>query len=468
MVNELQRFRMLLWIEIRRCQAGFAAIALIVIELIALSSRSEGVEGIVLWNDVMRIAVDAHMYAGPLGAAFAVWAVGRSRRRGMDDQEESLPGPAGTSALMTTIAVAGWMVAAHLALFLYLAVPAWRSATWGGPDVPSLLASALAIVACVAIGSLISRFGRSVILAPVTMVALFALMVYISDMDSDPQSARLLPVEFFDDPGFSIEYRTPLGDVLWFSAWLAAAACVIGGIALLLRSRSLPRLITVAVATVLAATSASQVIAESGGRGDYEMVDAVPVCEMASGINVCLHPAFSVLLDDVVDAVNRVLPQFAGLSGVPTTIYQQEEHLREGIEQEPGAGVIHVWGSGSVERSVADLFARVTSDSGLMGSPHDLNASQCVIGAVLTSTLGEPDCIRHGFVSDSVSVFETSGSGQMRIDQPEEFAELESWSDRMQEKVDSFSALTPEARQAWLIANWDDLRSGNLTLEDIP
>jgi hypothetical protein len=462
MVSTWHRFWMLLWIELRRCQAGFAAIALIAIELIALTSRERNVEGVVTWPDVMRVAVEAHMYAGPLGAAFAVWAVGRSRRRGMDSQEESLPGPSGTSALITTIAVSLWMVAAHVALFLYLAVPAWRSATWGGPDYPSLFASAIAIVACVAIGSLISKFGRSVILAPVTMVALFALMVYVSDMDADPKSARLLPVEFFDSPGFSIDYRMQLTDVLWFSLWLAAVTGVIGGIALLLRSRSIPRLATVAVATVLAATSATQVIAEDDGQGRYETIDADPVCETTSGIEVCVHPAYSVLLDDIVGSVNRILPQFAGLDGVPTRIVQQEQRLAVGIEDQPGIGVLHLGGLNSVDRSVANLFAHVTSDAVLLGDPFGLNASQCVVGAALIAELGEPECIVHGVVLESTP--DRPESGPFRLDS----AEIESWTDRMQEKVDSFTALSREAQRAWLVANWDDLRAGNLTLEDIP
>jgi hypothetical protein len=462
MVSTWHSFRMLLWIELRRCQAGFAAIALIAIELIALTARERNFEDVVLWHDIVQVVVDAHMFAGPLGAGFAVWAVGRSRRRGTDSQEESLPGPSGTSALITTIAVALWLVAAHFALFLYLAIPGWRSATWGGPDYPSLFASALAIVACVAIGSLISRFGRSVILAPVTMVALFALMIYVSDMDADPKSARLLPVEFFDNPGFSVEYRMPTGDVLWFSAWLAAAACVIGGIGLLLRSRSIPRLVTVAIATVVAATSASQVIAVDDGPGAYETIEADPVCEMTSGIDVCVHPAFSVLLDDVVASVNRILPQFAGLDGLPTRIVQQEQQLTVGLEDQPGIGVIHLGGLNSVDRSVADLFAHVTSDAVLLGDPFGLNASQCVVGTVLTAELGEPECIVHGVVLESMP--DRTEPGPFRVDS----AKMESWTDRMREKVDSFAALLPDEQHAWLTANWDDLRAGNLTLEDLP
>jgi hypothetical protein len=220
--------------------------------------------------------------------------------------------------------------------------------------------------------------------------------------------------------------------------------------------------VTVAVATVLAATSATQVIAEDDGQGRYETLDTDSVCEVAAGIEVCIHPAYSVLLDDIVDTVNSIIPQFSGLKGLPTRIVQQEWQLAEEIEEEVGVGVIHLGGLNSVDRSVANLFAHVTSDAVLLGDPFGLNASQCVVGAVLVAELGEPECIAHGVVLESMP--DRTEPGPFRLDS----AEMESWADRMQAKVDSFTALTPEAQRAWLTANWDNLRAGNLTLEDLP
>ena len=34
--------------------------------------------------------------------------------------------------------------------------------------------------------------------------------------------------------------------------------------------------------------------------------------------------------------------------------------------------------------------------------------------------------------------------------------------------VDRFAAISPEEQRAWLEANWDALRAGELTLEDLP
>ena len=68
-MNELRRFLMLLWIEIRRSQAGWVALVVFAIPMIM---RDEGREGVVLWIDVTRSVTDAHFFMAPFAAGIAV------------------------------------------------------------------------------------------------------------------------------------------------------------------------------------------------------------------------------------------------------------------------------------------------------------------------------------------------------------------------------------------------------------
>ncbi|MEJ7839696.1 MAG: hypothetical protein WKF81_12840 [Thermomicrobiales bacterium] len=458
-MNAIRRFLRLLWIEIQRSPAALVSVLGLVL---AWLIRDNPPRGVVIWNDISQSVADGHLVIAPLGAAIAVWSVGRSRRRGVSEQEVALPLPAGSSELIITLAVMFWMVSAYASFFVLLAIPGWRFATWGSPNLPMILIGALATCACVAIGSIISRFGRSVILSPVTLIATYGAMVYVSDSLWYSDTARLVPIKFLSDNGFNFDVRQPADDFLWFCAWMATLTVTLIFLQLLLRSRSLLRVAAIVLSIGLASTSATQVVA--GPRFPTQPTDIPvnPVCEMASQFEVCVHPAMESLLDEVIAEVNEIAPNFAGLTGLPTTLYQTElvDPFASGIAR------FHVWDKTTIGYVIPETFTSFTSASSSLDDGTSLSASQCAVGMALTETAGDfPHCV-YGVVYESANQSFPPGNelGQRGPDQ----AARDEAAREISDKAKSFAALTPEVRQAWLDENWDALRAGELELDDLP
>lgn len=461
-MNAIRRFLRLLWIEIQRSPAALIAVLALAVALPLQHFNREGVE---LWHDVSQNVVDAHLVYAPLGAAIAVWAVGRSRRRGMGDQESALPATAGATDLMVSLAVAFWMLVGYLAFFVFCATPAIRFATWGGPNVPMILAGAMTILVGVGFGSVISRLGRTAVLAPATLIAIYAAMVYVADADWYSPRVRLVPTKFFGEIQEYIGTSFGSERTYWLSGWLLAISVACWGLFLLIRSRSVLRVVVICLAAMLATFSANQVMAEPVRVAEYFGESETLDCEMASGIEVCVHPAFESLLDDVVAKVNTIAPNFAGLSGLPSKLYQEEAIWVAGPDTLTESS-FSLWDRGTIEFEIPRAFMQVAYSPATGNERAGRNASQCAVGMALTETAGDfPHCV-FGIVYESVNQSCPPGNelGQGGPDQ----ADFDVEARKISDKAKSFAALTPEARQAWLDENWDALRAGDLELEDLP
>ena len=458
-MNELRRFLMLLWIEIRRCQAGWAALVVFAVPAI-MRLQDDGPEGVVLWNEITRSVTSAHFFMSPFAAGIAVWVVGRSRRRRTQEQETSLSSTSIVGALTPSIAVMLWMMAAYIAYFIYCAVPAWRFATWGGPTYPMIVAGGLAIIFCVAVGSIIGWFGRSALLAPLTMLSVYGGMWYLSDAMNNPRFPELVPLRFFDNLSYGVDVRLPQGYMLWFCVWLIAAATVLLCAALLLRSRTIGRSFVLTMTVVAAIVSGNQVLAGSNWANQFELIAVTPVCETVSVTQVCLHPAYESLLDDAVVAIGKVVPDFEGLPGLPKTINQIE--ILSATERNLPA--LYIYDQRTINMAVAMYYFQIVGGLESSRGFNPPNATQCVIAAAMTAELQAAVCLQGDVTEITAVTISTEDSNSMA----NEHDSMTKWAAKMQPKYNSFMALSPEAQRAWLVANWAELRAGSLTLEDLP
>jgi len=140
----------------------------------------------------------------------------------------------------------------------------------------------------------------------------------------------------------------------------------------------------------------------------------------------------------------------AGLAGVPRIVTQQP------LDGAAPAGVFPLnwyWTGSEIESELASSMGHA-----LVSDQHDtgigeLNASQHAILSWLTEQAGSSWLI--GPVAElGYSAYNSEIYEQYQID--------------VNASAERFSMLPAQEQRAWLEANWDALRAGELTLEDLP
>jgi hypothetical protein len=482
-----RRFLMLLWIEIRRCQGVFVA-PIVAIAVIWLYREQAIRDGVVLWTDISLKLAECGFLLGSAGAGYLIWVAGRNSRRRITEQLEMLPVPPDRSTVVTAIAVLGWMLVSYAVVVAYFSVFGLRDATWGGPGWSLILIGLLTISVCVAIGAVASRFGHSSIVAPLTTLLIFAGNIFVADTYRMSLAYRLVPIRFLDDINYGVRYAVPPALVWTMVFWLCAASVAVGALAMAVRQRTIPRLAGSGISIILAIISIGQVSAEQsawfGSDRDMRPVPVVvePVCEQGEVIEVCVHPAFASLLNEVVTSADDFYRPFAGLEGIPERLLHAESESgdlaatgtvfmfddRKTIDFGVADSLRSVFNAGTEsgafwleDPSTLDIGGSDTMTSPLehvsqrLGRPT-VTASQCVIFTVARAGAFFDIC-QMGHVAENP----TSGPG---ANEPHE----NPWAPLIQAKVESFAALSPEQQRAWLEANWIALRAGEITLEEMP
>jgi hypothetical protein len=449
------RFGMLLWIEFKRCQGVFVAPVLAALMIWLVKERIDH-EGVVLWRDVSLYIGQWAWIVGSGGAGFAVWVVNRARRRKMGEQEAIVPVSQGRTTVLSLLAVLAWSLIAYAAVFVWFAIPAVRFATWGGPDWPLLLIGVLTIAVCVGIGGVIGWFGYAPILAPLTVLGVYGGIAGAAGLSYDNPIALLSPYRFFEDFRIYGRFSIP-SDLVWsMIGWLAALSLLLGGVVMLQRQQSLVRMGTGVIALVLVIASANQVMAERSAPRDFrppEMDLAELDCREAV-IEVCVHPAYSALLDEFVDAVNQTYEPLMGLPGLPERAIGGEVYLGD---LDPGKTAVAYFKDGwNLKLAVTSSLADVIWHGSEKGGP--MTASQCVVVMGISPSDVFNPCtlgmVREAWVERQPGGPWTSNDSE--------------WNPRIKAKIASFRAMTDDERREWVEANWDALRAGEIPLEDMP
>jgi hypothetical protein len=467
---------MLFWIEIRRSQGYWLLPLMIVLGI--YTAIGDLVPDFVLWPSMSRAILESHIVVGALTAALGAWLIGRERRRRLDQLLASIPGAGFRRDVLAVAATAFWGLAGFAGIVIWFGGHAVLRATWGGPELDQIGLGITAVVMFAALGVLLGRvvpgrYGPLVAFAFVIGLTFVtqALTTERSDGTTGNPAKFLSPFGLIDGVYVGVFYRLRESLVTEVIVWTLALTVLLLAVMAMCRQRSLVTVVALASAVGLATVAATPLVGREDVWGPevYAPVAYTPVCEVRDGFEVCVHPAYEGELDEVATSVAALFGPVHGLEGVPIRWEQSDsmmpfdEGSSSGGFSEPGNEIFMI-------EMVASLFP--VEDGGLF-APRP--ASQLVIMDWLVTQSGldlEPDLgMGHGFgwPAEALTDAGTSGGDMIEVDPVEpERAALVAAEAEIDAAVARFAALTPDEQQAWLEANWDALRAGEITLDEMP
>ena len=490
----------LLRVELRRNAMPF------VLPLIAL----------VFWFDSYRIAAtlpplwaerlfyifgQGHMLIdfAPFVAGVAAWMGSRDGRRGLADLLATGARPRFAVQFATWAATVIWAVGGYL---VFMAATLWalsRPITYGAPPYWPLAVGAVGVAAFSAAGFAAGAFFPTRFTAPVAAFgALLACGISSQIGFSEGTGwALILPTNsnnnFGQDAGVFYQFLPdlPIARVM-FLAGIAVALVALLGVPVTAGSPRLRRIAAVVSAagaaltvTAIALTATAQVTAYGTvipavhDAGSSRPIPYTPVCANA-GIRVCVHPAYRPWLADVTAALRPVQAQIAGLPGAPArtaqvaTLFAVQGQPTLG----PGSGVGQV-ASISGQPAVLYLPLGALNLPGAFGQDRtdflDAIKLQTVHAFVVAgSGYGDP-------AQTTVEAALLQNAGIPLARQAKQALPDSPWGNAIAGPPGSagypaqiaraaarFAALPAATRHAWLASHLTALRSGHLTLAQLP
>ena len=420
--------------------------------------------GIWLWTETVWSLQYSLILFGPLVGGLAVWTAGREGRREMGDLLLTTSRPAVARDLAVWAATAAWCCLAYALVAVTFLSLTGLLATWGSPEIGSVLIGLLAVVAHSAVGYAVGSYLPSRFVAPLFAVSVYWIQgITLFGLGSrfrnlSPLGSDIASTVFYDE--------TP--DVFVLQAlWLTGLAALALTAVALKRERNARYWTALAVAATVAAAGATalalvptETVEARGTPVTYE-----PVCD-DGGIEVCVHPAYETALPATSRVVNDLVEPLVGLPGAPTRAEQRPSEarlrpdgtlvyslyggfyrsnvnigygFREYMEQEI-VPALAVGPSGYVEgKPYGSDFCRTAADA-----PGE---AQRAVSGWLIYRAGD-------YGSADSMAFREAVNGQLCPGS----APL----------VERFDALAPAERRAWLEANYADLRDGEITPRDLP
>ena len=279
---------------------------------------------------------------GPLVAGMAAWIGSRDARRGMADLVTALAAPAWTRRTAAWAAAAAWAVGAYLVFVAVLfgvyaaqglhGQPPWWWAGVGATGVAAFSAAGFAVGALV----------RGRYAAPLaTIGSLIALMFSSQTGFSDASGwALILPTNsngnYQAPSGIFYPYLPdlPIARMLFLAGLTVAIVGLLGltGAAGGPRIGMIAAVVTacgvaasgtaVGLATTARLAADGMVIAALHDAASDRPIAYTPACARASGVPVCVNPAYRSYLPDLTAAVAPELKALAGLPGAPVRAVQ--------------------------------------------------------------------------------------------------------------------------------------------------
>ena len=479
----MQAWLRLFSIELRRSPAMFAAI---VIALLTWWVMRGGLRvGVVRWREISHAAGDSMIPVAAIAAAMAAFMVGREYRRRTLDQLAVTSMGRWSHDLVVGLSVLAWCIGGYLAVVAGFFVYATRYATWGGPEWGIVALTLVTIVASAAFGWLMGSLLRHRLTPLLALGATFAINA------AYPMTQQFRMVEHSAPNGgvyFQYmagwwqmlvpwevrEYATIPKAVNLSLLWMLALTVCLWSLAWWWNHRNGIALVNVALGIVIAGSAA-------GGLVTGEWVNprpgyVQPVCEtrLNGGITVCMHPQDTALLGESADVIASLVGPIAGIPGVPTRFEgQQSERVGSDVV------LFYLYDETTIthhqlhESILRELLLQPTASMG-----YSATSAQYVVGVWLLENAGiRAKGIGAGPLFMPLSyiyrVDEQVKSGSIaspeQWDQPApDSRELEAYEREVGAALMRFRAIPDDERIAWLAANWDTLRAGELTLEDLP
>ena len=452
-----------------------------------------------VWTLRASVIGDHMLWAfGAFAGGLAAWVGSREGRRKTLDLVATTPRAAWARLSTALAGTLCWLLLAFLAGVAVLYVQTAIEATWGGPPLWPVFVGAGGVTVVAMIGFtcgvfFLGRFTAPLVAIGVLLLSQIGFRESLNLTASSGTYALLSPTT--SPPGIDAGVYYPVAPDLsitqvMFMGGIAVALFGVLGLAPGLRQMvsaggraslraSLARgdgwpLRAVAVILVACGAAASwtafalagtakpdaaggwQVPALHSAAGD-QPVPVTPDCMSSSGLQVCVHPAFSFYLHDLAAALDPVAAEIAGLpgasaraeevasvsggnpvmsgsSGNPPVFEFTAEHVGPLLGAFGGirdAG----WREG-FQQGLLDTF--LTGPSQPAAGPAPLGAAQQAVEDALLNAVGSQP------LNPSVTSVGVSAAAKR------------------------FAALPASARHAWLAAHLAALRAGTITLAQIP
>lgn len=461
-------FLRLVRLEIRNSHGVWVALAAIALSLWMVTLYADEPQ-VVLWPHWSMYAAQSFAVIGTVMAAWSARVASHEHHHRVvrTSRQSALPGwarellPMASGLFVTLISYT--VVCAVL-----LGYAATR-ATWGGPDWWVIAYGAIAALAYCALGA---AAGRRFPYRWAPAVVFAVLLVHIvTSFDMLGAASPYQSLAYVSAPWDRVEHFHDLNGTvngLQIDGGIAVCAGVIVATFadLLRRRRAILVLCPVLAATLLIGgwVAAGRDSAEyHSGPGAF--IDNPAMTCSGEVVEVCMHQAYAETQRTLSRDINRMLAPIAGFEGVPATVTQNPS---------PGIANPDVLGSAGdrllhLEFPLMErLFGGTFSAAGGMS----IDSAQIAILTWLMEQAGlNPDLFRYVNADSGMDPWSAAmRDGTAPTDQ--EIAAWEREQARLRADVDAvaerFAALSPEEQRVWLEANWDALRAGDLTLEDLP
>jgi hypothetical protein len=279
---------------------------------------------------------------GPFVAGVAAWMGSRDGRRGLADLVTATARPRWAAQLTTWAATAIWAVAAYLVFVGVMFAVYAHQGVGGTPPWWWVAVGVAAVTAFSAAGFAVGAYWPSRFAAPVAAFGGFLALAMSSQTGFSQTSgwALILPTNsngnFQTDSGIFYPWLPdlPIARIM-FLAGIAVAALGLTGLPARAGGRRLRRAAAVLTlaGVALAGTAAglaSTARLSAHGLAIPALHDAAndtpiaytPACGRAAGVPVCLNPAYRRWLPDMTAALAPVLAEVAGLPGAPVRATQ--------------------------------------------------------------------------------------------------------------------------------------------------
>jgi hypothetical protein len=434
---------------------------------------------------------------GPFVAGVAAWMASREGRRGLADLVTTTVRPRWATQLATWAATAIWAVTAYLVLVLAMFALYAGQGVGGSPPWWWVAVGAVAVAAFSAFGFAVGAYWPSRFAAPVAAFGGFLAMVMSSQTGFRASSgwALILPTNSnsnFDanalaDSGIFYHWLPDLPIVrIMFLAGIALTALGLTGLPAraggpwLRRTAAALTLAGVALAGTgvgLAATARigahGAVISALNGVANDAPISYSPVCGHAAGIGVCLNPAYRRWLPEVTAALGPVFTQVAGLPGAPVRAAQVAASYPSGHGGPPqpvslgGQPPVLRLSLGQLDLPGACGFCDAPVTSMQFTGQLRLMFVQAFLG--VRNAAGSP-------VQQSVQAALLQGAGIPFASQPALLASAKGRpgaaagpaAGPVYAAARRFAALPAQTRNSWLTAHLADVRTGRLSIKDLP
>lgn len=427
-----------------------------------------------LWN-VRAMSMQTGILAVflPTVVGAAAWLGSREARHGMTDLLAGASRPRWARQLAAWAATTCWALAAYLGCVAVLYTVTARQGAWGGPLWWPAAVGAASLPAFSALGFAAGALWPSRFTAPLVAVGAFLAFEmtaqFIHGDDSPWQVSPLVAGawEIGPDPGAATFYRylpdLPIAQIMFLGGLTAALLGVLGlpaGSGGRWLRRGAAALTTAGLAAAVTATALAGTgrldphgmiaIPALHDPADDRPVAYTPVCS-DTPIPVCLHPAYADHLPTVAAALEPVLGELAGLPGAPARIDQAAAIYRQG----PG-NMVATGGGRTVSGTPPTLQLVLPMQETRPLTAADLttelrtNTARGIVGSVIGGDRRETTSAQQA-VAEALLKTSTLPPGTPAAAAAQRFA-----------------ALPAAARHAWLVTHVAALRSGGITLADLP